>query len=72
MLHERLEDAGRDGRDVRADGAALLRVEGLGPRRVQTLYEGLGITTLDVMEPVVRIMTGWAAAGKGASGRRMK
>lgn len=32
----------------------LLRVEGLGPRRVQALYEGLGITTLEELEAAAR------------------
>jgi len=33
---------------------SLLRVEGLGPRRVQMLYEGLGITTLQELEAAAR------------------
>jgi len=32
----------------------LLRVEGLGPRRVRALYEGLGITTLEELEAAAR------------------
>lgn len=30
--------------------AEMLRIEGLGPRRVQTIYEGLQITTLDELQ----------------------
>jgi DNA polymerase (family X) len=32
---------------------ALLRVEGLGPKRVKTLYDALGITTLDELKAAV-------------------
>lgn len=34
--------------------AEMLRIEGLGPRRVQTIYEGLQITTLDELQEAVQ------------------
>ncbi len=36
--------------DVPVDVEALTAVEGLGPKRVKTLYDALGVTTLDELE----------------------
>ncbi len=50
LTTNRLEFFDRVAKDVPPSLAGLLRIEGLGPKRVKQLYDTLGITTLEELE----------------------